>query len=97
MRLHGVPESIVSDHDTEFMSTFWCELHKLMGTKLLMSIAFHPQTDGATEQANHSVGQFLRMIINDDQRDWAAKCPMVEFALNSSISTTTGFTLFELN
>ena len=37
------------------------------------------------------------MIINDDQRDWAAKCPMVEFALNSSISATTGFTLFELN
>ena len=37
------------------------------------------------------------MIINDDQRDQAAKCPMVEFALNSSISTTTRFAPFELN
>ena len=62
-----------------------------------MSTAFHPQTDGATERANHSIGQILRMIINDDQKNWADKGPMVEFALNSSISTTTGFALFKLN
>ena len=96
MRLHRVPKSIVSDHDTKFTSTFWCELHKLMGTRLLMSTAFHPQMDGTTEQANHSIGQILRMIINDDQRDWAAKCPMVEFVLNCSISATTRFAPFEL-
>ena len=62
VRLHQVPESIVSDHNTKFMSTFWCELHRLMGTKLLMSTAFHPQTDGATERVNCSIGQILRMI-----------------------------------
>ena len=37
------------------------------------------------------------MIINDDQKNWADKCPMVEFALNSSVSATTGFAPFELN
>ena len=79
------------------MSMFWYKLHKLMGTKLLMSTAFHPQTDGTTEWVNCSIGQILRMIINDDQRDWAAKCPMVEFALNSSVSATTGLALFKLN
>ena len=97
VRLHGVPKSIVLDHDTKFTSTFWHELHRLMGTKLLMSTAFHPQTDGATERANRSIGQILRMIINDDQKNWADKCPMVEFALNSSVSATTGFTPIELN
>ena len=55
VRLHRVPESIVSDCDTKFMSTFWCELHKLMGTKLLMSTAFHPQMDGTIERANCSI------------------------------------------
>ena len=76
---------------------FWCELHRLMGTKLLMSTAFRPQMDGTTERANHSIGQILRMIINDYQKNWADKCPMVEFALNSSVNATTGFTPFKLN
>ena len=97
MRLHGVPESIVSDRDTKFTSTFWHELHRLMGTKLLMSTVFHPQMDGPTEWASRSIGQILRMIINDDQKNWADKCPMVEFALNSSVSATTGFAPFKLN
>ena len=79
------------------MSIFWHELHKLMGTKLLMSTTFHPQMDGATERANRSIGQILRMIISDDQKDWAAKCPMVEIALNSSVNATTRFAPFELN
>ena len=58
VRLHGVPESIVLDHNTEFTSTFWHELHKPMGTKLLMSTVFHPQMDGATEWENCSIGKF---------------------------------------
>ena len=97
VRLHGAPKSIVSDRNTKFRSTFWRELHRLMGTKLLMSTAFYPHMDGATERANRSIGQILKMIINDHQKNWADKCPMVEFALNSSVSTTTGFAPFELN
>jgi hypothetical protein len=68
-----------------------------MGTKLLMATTFHPQTDGATERANHSIGQFLRSVVRNDQKDWAAKCPMVELVLNSNVSVTTGFAPFELN
>src|SRR6266481_346322 len=97
VRLHGVPDSIVSDRDTKFTSSFWKELHRLMGTKLLMSMAFHPQMDGATEQANHLVGQVLRALVHNDQKDWENQCPIVEFALNSSISSSTGYALFELN
>ena len=56
VRLHRIPESIVSDivsdRDTRFTSIFWKELQKLMGTKLLMSTVFHPQSDGATKHAN---------------------------------------------
>ena len=33
VRLHGIPESIVSDKDTKFTSIFWKELHRLMGSK----------------------------------------------------------------
>src|SRR6266481_2858202 len=85
VRLHGVPNSIVSDRDSKFTSKFWKELHRLMGTKLLMSTAFHPQMDGATERANHSISQVLRTMVRNDQKDWAALCPMVEFTLNSNV------------
>ncbi len=96
VRHHGLPESIVSDRDSKFTSVWWKELHRLMGTKLLMSTSFHPQTDGATERLNRSIGQIFRASIRSDQRDWLIKVPMIEFALNSSMSSTTGFAPFEL-
>jgi hypothetical protein len=97
VRLHGLPESIVSDRDSKFTAKFWMETHRILGTKLMMSTSFHPQTDGSTERANRSVGQLLRSMINPNQSDWVDKLPLVEFALNSSKSASTGFAPFELN
>lgn len=97
VRLHGLPKSIVSDRDSKFTAKFWRELHRLMGTKMLMSTAFHPQTDGASERAIRSVSQILRGKVRADQRDWAEKIPMTEFAINSAINSSTGFAPFELN
>lgn len=79
------------------MSTFWGHLHKLLGTKLQMSSAYHPQTDGSTEHANHMVTQMLRQCINEKQTDWVAKLPAIEFAINSAHSESTGFAPFFLN
>jgi hypothetical protein len=68
-----------------------------MGTKLLMSTAFHPQADGQTERANCNIGQILRTTVSHDQKNWVEKIPMTEFAINISISETTKATPFELN
>jgi hypothetical protein len=62
-----------------------------------MSTAFHPQMDGATEHANRSVGQILCVMIEPNQSDWVEKIPLVEFAINSNISSSTGFASFKLN
>ena len=97
VRLHGIPESIMSDRDTKFTSIFWKELHRLMGSKLLMSTAFNPQTNGVMEQANRSIAQVLWTVVADDQKDWSSKCPMVEFTINSSVNATTGYSPFKLN
>ena len=78
VRLHGLPESIVSDRDSKFTSKFWREVHRLLGTRLLMSTAFHPQTDGASERAIQSVSQVLRSMVGPKQQDWVEKIPMVE-------------------
>ena len=68
-----------------------------MGTKLLMSTAFHLQTDGVTKQVNCSIRQVFRSVVKDDKNDWAEKSPIIEVALNSNVSTMTGFTPFKLN
>jgi transposase InsO family protein len=59
VRLHGVPESIVSDRDTKFTSQFWKELSKILGQRLLMSMAYHPQTDGSCKRAIQVMSQIL--------------------------------------
>ncbi|KAL1944124.1 hypothetical protein VTO73DRAFT_3309 [Trametes versicolor] len=97
VRLHGLPETIVSDRDSKFTSVFWQEVHRTLGTRLLMSTAFHPQTDGASERAIRNVAQILRALVDSDQKNWVDKVALAEFAINASISATTGFSPFELN
>jgi hypothetical protein len=68
-----------------------------MGTKLLMSTSFHPQMDGHSEHVIRSIGQILRSTILPDQKDWKYRIPLVEFVLNSSVDSSSGFASFELN
>lgn len=96
VRLHGLPETIVSDRDPKFVSKFWRELHRLMGVKLLMSTAYHPQTDAMGERAIRGITQVLRGVVTHDQSDWVDRLPMAEFAVNSSVNDSTGFAPFEL-
>lgn len=49
-RLHGLPDSIVNDRDSLFLSEFWQTLFKISGTRLCMSTAYHPQSDGCNER-----------------------------------------------
>jgi hypothetical protein len=94
---HGLPKSIVSDRDVLFTSTFWRHLHELVGTKLKMSSAYHPQTDGSTERANKTVTQMLRQCIDPKQKSWVSKLSAIEFAINSARSASTGYAPFFLN
>ena len=50
VRLHDVPVSIVSDRDPRFTAHFWKSFQKAMGSRLTMSTAFNPQTDGQSER-----------------------------------------------
>lgn len=94
---YGVPTSLVSDRDPRFTGHFWTALQQLLGTKLRMSTAYHPETDGQTENANKTIKQVLRACVNDRQDDWDDHLSLVEFAINSSVSPTTGYSPFFLN
>ena len=65
-KIHGLPRNIISDQDVLFTSTFWSRLHRLIGTKLRMSSAYHPQSDGSMERANQTFTQMLHQCIQPD-------------------------------
>ena len=97
VRLHGCPTSIISDRDTRFTSQFWQELWSRLGTKLAMSTAYHPQTDGQTERANRTIEEMLRAYVNKRQNDWDCHLTAVEIAYNNSRQASTGYSPFFLN
>ena len=96
-RLHGVPESILSDRDPRFTAHFWRALWDQLGTKLTMSTAYHPQTDGQTERANQTLEVMLRSYVNWRQTDWDEHLATLEMAVNNAKQASTGFSPFYLN
>jgi len=69
-KLHGLPESIISDRRPQFAVGLMRELNEILGIKSKLSIAFHPQTDGQTERVNQELEQYLRMFIDHRQEQW---------------------------
>ena len=84
VRLHGVSVSIVSDRDPRFTTHFWKSFQKAMGTRLTMSIAFHPQIDSQSERTIHVLKDMLRVCVLDHKGSWEEHLPLVEFAYNNS-------------
>lgn len=94
----GIPKVIISDRDPKFVSDFWSTLNRLFGTKLAMSTAHHPQTDGLAERAIGSLEEALRTFCafgSTDLRgdltvDWVMVLPAWEYAYNSAKHASTG-------
>jgi hypothetical protein len=95
VRLHGVPNSIVSDRDPRFTSKFWGRLQDAMGTRLNFSTAYHPQTDGQSERTIRILEDMLRLCVLDFKGNWINFLPLVEFAYNNSFQATIGMAPYE--
>jgi transposase InsO family protein len=93
-RHKGPPESIVSDRGPQFVSYFWKEFCRILGVKLKLSTAYHPQTDGQTEIMNQYMDQRLRLFVNYYQDNWAELLPIInyaQFTLEHSSIDISGF------
>jgi transposase InsO family protein len=93
--LHGVPKTIVSDRGLQFVSKFWEELHKSLGTKLLHSSTYHPQTSGQTKRVNQILEIILRACVLEFPHKWGDCLPLAEFSYNNSYQESIKMAPFE--
>jgi len=96
-KLHGLPESIISDRGPQFAAGLMQELNRMLGIKSKLSTVFHPQTDGQTEKANQELEQYLRMFIDHRQEQWSEWLGTAEFAYNNKTHSSTKMSPFKAN
>jgi hypothetical protein len=95
LSLHDVPKIIVSDRGPQFVSKFSEELHKSLGTKLLHSSAYHPQTSGQTERVNQIIEDMLRACVLEFPQKWDDYLPLAKFSYNNSYQESIKMAPFE--
>jgi hypothetical protein len=93
-KLHGMPQSIVTDRDRIFTSKFWQQIFKTLKVDLRMSTSYHPQTDGQTERVNQCLESYLRSMAFAEPKKWCYWLSLAEWWYNSSYHTATKFTPF---
>ncbi|GKA60259.1 putative reverse transcriptase domain-containing protein [Tanacetum coccineum] len=92
---HGVLIFIISDHYSRFTLRFWQSMQEALGTRLDMSTAYHPQTDGQSERTIQTLEDMLRACVLDFGGSWDVRLPLVEFSYNNSYHSSVRCAPFE--
>ena len=84
----------MSDRDGRFMSAFWQERFRLVGTQLTKSTRYHPQTDGKIERVNKWLEGYLRNYVGEQQKAWTKWLHLGEFRYNTTFHMSIGMSPF---
>ena len=96
-KLHGLPESMVLDRGLQFVMELTKELNRILGIEMRLLTAFHPQTDGQTEQINQELEQYLWFFVNHRQKNWPEWLVSAEFAVNNKVHLVMKMSSFMAN
>ena len=96
-KLHGLPESIVSDRGLQFAVEMMKELNKMLGIEMKLSTSYYPQIDEQTERMNQELKQYLQFFIDYRQKDQPEWLVSAEFAINNKTHSTNKVSLFMAN
>lgn len=94
-RLHGVLIYIICDRDYRFTSRFLQSLQKSLGTRLDMSIAYHPQTNAQSERTIQTLEDMVRSCVIDFGNAFDTHLPLTKISYNNNYHTTIKVTPFE--
>jgi transposase InsO family protein len=95
VRVHGIPKTIISNRETQFVARFWEQLHECLGTKLIRSSSYHPQTDGQTERVNQIVEDMLQASILHFDKSWDTCVSLAEFSYNNTYQASLKMAPFD--
>ena len=95
MNLHGILKTIISDRGTQFVSKFWEQLHKSLGTKIIRSSSYHPQTGGQTERVNRILENMLGACVVTYSAKWDECLPLAELSYNNNYQESIKMVPFE--
>ncbi|XP_020297108.1 uncharacterized protein LOC109861736 [Pseudomyrmex gracilis] len=93
---HGVPETLLTDRGTNFVSELFKNVCKLFWINRIQTTAYHPESNGALEQSHRTLAKYIRHYVNENQTDLDEWMPYAMFAYNTTPHTATSFTPFEL-
>jgi hypothetical protein len=93
--LHGLPKMIISYRGAQFVARFWEHFQASLGTKLIRSSAYDPQTDGQTERINRILEDMLRACVLHYDKSWDKCLSLVEFSYNNSYQASLKRAPFE--
>jgi hypothetical protein len=95
VRYHGILNTIISDRGSIFVAHFWEQLHECLGTHLIKSSAYHPQTDGQMERVIQIIEDMLCACVLTDGPKWDKHLPLAEFSYNNNYQESIKMSPFE--
>ena len=90
----GVPSLITSDRGAQFTSQLWAEMSELLGVKLSVTTAYHPQANGLVERFHRRLKEALKARLQGP--DWSDHLPWVLLGLRTEPKEDLGASTVEL-
>lgn len=95
--MFGVPENIVTDRGTNFVSSTFRNFLDFLGTKARNTTAYRPESNGANERTHRDLHSYLAMFLNPSKREtWDTLLAAASWVHNSSYHLTLKMSPFEV-